>query len=366
MFNNAKLKPNQLLFDPNNYRFQGEADYTHVQENRYHEATVQDRVYKRILSDPTLIDLKNSIIKNGFVPVDRIVVTKYQHKDDLYLIVEGNRRSACIKWIIEDDDTGIEFRDDLLESLKNIDVVVVQPDDEASIAALMGIRHVSGAKQWGGYQSAKLIVDMRDGLSLDAADIADRLGMKAREVNRRYRAFKALEQMEEDEEFGEYCDGSLYPLFHEAVSLPVVRTWLEWNESSNEFDDIATRDLFYQLLSPRVSDSGQSRRPKITTYSQIRELKLILSNDAALQSLEDLDAPFTEALVIAEREQLSRTWQKQIAEATKALESLKIEEVISFTDAQIKPLQELEDLIKRRLVQHTTLTSQQVSQPVAR
>ena len=49
----------------------------------------------------------------------------------------------------------------------------------------MGIRHVGGIKQWGGYQRAKLIADLRDEHDLEPGDIAEKLALSVVEVNRR-------------------------------------------------------------------------------------------------------------------------------------------------------------------------------------
>jgi hypothetical protein len=74
----------------------------------------------------------------------------------------------------------------------------------------MGVRHVSGIDQWGGYQRAKLVVELRDDFKLEAGEVAERLGMSTHEVNRRYRAFKALQQMLQDEEYLDFAKPEMY------------------------------------------------------------------------------------------------------------------------------------------------------------
>jgi hypothetical protein len=122
----------------------------------------------------------------------------------------------------------------------------------------MGIRHVGGIRQWGSYQRAKLVTELRDRFQLDGAEIGARLGMSTQEVNRRYRAFKALGQMQGDPEYLDRASPSMYSLFHEAVALPVVRTWLDWNDERSEFEDEDSLHQFYELIAPTEDEDELS------------------------------------------------------------------------------------------------------------
>ena len=63
----------ELLLDPNNYRFQASEDFVRVRDERIPEPTVQARAELR-LRDDSLRTLKASILSNGFVPIERLVV----------------------------------------------------------------------------------------------------------------------------------------------------------------------------------------------------------------------------------------------------------------------------------------------------
>lgn len=245
-----EINPDHLLLDPNNFRFQDSSNFLLAADDRFHEEGVQQRANQRLRSEEKLIDLKRSIQRSGYIPVERIVVRPYPHADDRYVVIEGNRRLAAVKWILADHEAGAAIEPAVLASLENLPVLIAEEDapDEVFRASLMGIRHVSGIKQWGGYQRARLIVEMRDELGLDAQDVAERLALSTHEVNRRFRAYKALQQLQDDEEYGEFAGAGMYPVFHEAVSLPIVREWLEWNEDTSEFDQDENRRSFYDLI----------------------------------------------------------------------------------------------------------------------
>ncbi len=61
--------------------------------------------------------------------------------------------------------------------------------------------------------------------------------------------------MRDNEEYGDYAEPALYPIFHEAIAGSEIREWLDWNESTNTFH---SKDLpiFYSLITPTNSEEG--------------------------------------------------------------------------------------------------------------
>lgn len=156
----------QLLLDPNNFRFQDEEEWVRADPERFAEPSVQERASKRIRSEG-LIELKNSILSNGFLSVERLVVRQYKQAEDgdpqLFLVLEGNRRLAALQWIKQDDEAGVATPASVVAVISAVPVIVIHSDNDAgTYLSIMGIRHVGGIKQWGGYQRAKLVADLRD------------------------------------------------------------------------------------------------------------------------------------------------------------------------------------------------------------
>ncbi len=166
----------------------------------------------------------------------------------------------------------------------------------------MAIRHVSGIREWGAYQQAKLVVEMYDDEAENFSQVAKQIGISPQEVGRRYRASKALEQMENDDEYGAHASPKLYSFFHEAVSSPKVREWLEFTNETYTAENEENRTTFYQLLSPSEVD-GEKREPKLQNANrQIRQMKIIVDSDKALNVLSDPEKSFNDALKVAEDE----------------------------------------------------------------
>jgi hypothetical protein len=354
----ATLAIDCLLLDPNNFRFQDAEDFVFADPKRFAESTVQNKAAERLRSE-SLLPLKNSILRNGFLPFERIVVSPYS--SDKYLVIDGNRRLAALRWIDSDQKAGASVSDAVLETLKAVPVVIVPDDsnDPALREALMGIRHVSGIKQWGGYQRAQLVATLKDKYKLESTEIAQRLGMSSNEVNRRYRAFRALHQMMEHDEFGEAARSTMYPIFHEAVSLPAVRDWLGWSEESAKFTKADELSQFYGLISPgEVSEDSEPSEPKIVSYSQVRELRDILNNSDARKVLLDQSRTFVEAVAISKRDEMANSWKVEIVEAVNALKSLGVLELKRATQDDIDLLGQLRDLANELIVDVAKLTKQ--------
>jgi hypothetical protein len=356
-FESKEVPLDVLLLDPNNYRYQDEPDFVFADKSRFHEEGVQARAYRR-LRDEGLIELKNSILTNGFLPVERLVVEPYLGEAGLFLVREGNRRLAALRWIAEDHEAGVEVPDRVLESLNAVPVVVASdPADPAFVPALLGVRHVSGIRQWGGYQRAKIVAELKDDHGLDTATVADRLGMTPHEVNRRYRAFKALAQMQESEDYGGYARPALYPVFHEAVSLPAVRDWLGWDESASAFTSDSELEQFYALLSPTDPEDGAQRKAKISTREEARELRTVLPNEEARRVLFDATRGFMDAVAVAKRDEVSHAWRSQVAAAIDALTSIGIGDVRNLTEADRDQIEKLKTECESVLDSHRKLTS---------
>jgi hypothetical protein len=312
-FRKHDVLPKQLLLDPNNYRFHDLPSYKRVaQRERYSESGVQERALQLLQSTESfeLPALKDSILTNGFVPIEQIVVEKFEEKTTedglpLCLVIEGNRRVASVKLLLQDQAAGAaNITANVLTSLQKLPVVEIvgsKSERESYRHTLMAIRHISGIREWGPYQQAKLVVELYD-TEHAFGPVAQRIGISAREVARRYRASKALQQMEEDDEFGEYAAPRLYSFFHEAVSQPKVREWLQFSDQTYKAEDAEAKRAFYELLSPRTIDD-ETFPPKLQNANrQVRQLKDIVDKKVPLKILIDPEKTFDDAVKAAEDE----------------------------------------------------------------
>lgn len=357
--NALKISADQLLLDPNNYRFLDIEGYKPVtQRSRFPEKGVQEKAIQTLQTNGSfeLGALRDSILSNGFVPFEQIVVEGFDDTQDspLYVVVEGNRRTAAIKTLLRDHDAGaITIPPDVMVTLQNIPVVEIvgsEAERKRYQKTLMAIRHVAGIREWGAYQQAKLIVEMYDNEEHAFAPVAQRVGISSREVARRYRAYKALQQMEEDDEFGEHAEPRLYSFFHEAVSQPKVRDWLKWSDDSYKSEDANARRVFYELLSPRFVDDKREEPKLQNANRQVRQLKDIVDKPIPLKILSDPERKFEDAVSAAEDETLSDdtgVLEHSLGVALHALKAPSIDTWLSPTDNAKSVWSELVGLVDK-------------------
>ena len=75
-FVNKNINLNSFLLDPNNYRFIDNPIYKKKIYKKYHLSAVQDVTLRIIEQNKQyqLAELKRSILMNGYVPMERIIV----------------------------------------------------------------------------------------------------------------------------------------------------------------------------------------------------------------------------------------------------------------------------------------------------
>jgi hypothetical protein len=214
-----------------------------------------------------------------------------------------------------------------------------------------------------GYQRAKLVVELVDDFGLNISDAAKQISMSSHEASRRYRALKALEQMQNDEEFGSLSNPKMYRLFHEAVSVVKVKDWLGWHDDEYRFSDDDNVEKFYKLLVPYTpeeeEESARAYEPKIRTYLDVRNLRDILGNIEAQECLFDPDRSFNEALAIA-KASTAPNWTPRIQAASQTLNKMPTSTLKSLSQEEISPLKELFDLLKETLIDWMKLTDNKI------
>lgn len=339
---------NNLLLDPNNYRFRDSSDFYPVPENKFHLEANQNRALSLLKADN--VDLVRSIKANGFLEVERVVVAKYDETEQYY-VIEGNRRIAALKQIQQELASALFSDPALAATIEAVPCLVAESAEEVPgfKESLMGIRHVGGIRQWGGYQRAQLIAELRNTHQLESTAVAERLGLSVHEVNRRYRAYSALRQLLDDDEYGDRGRPTMYPLFHEAVAIPTIRDWLGWNDATGAFDKVQEKEQFYGLITTSEDEEGVKKEAKLSTYQDVRQLREILQNPQAKSYLLDPDAPFSQAIAAANQAEVQKKWRDEVKQASAAIQNITALEMLNMDNADKQLLSKLKSTIETLL-----------------
>lgn len=142
------LPLDELLLDPNNYRLQEQSGFVACAPERFHLERVQGGTLQR-LREEALKPLQDSIVSNGYLEIERIVVVPYEHADDKYVVIEGNRRVAALRQIRDEYEGGVDIPQGVVERFNAVPCLVVDEGGDTPFfrEAIMGIRHVGGIKE---------------------------------------------------------------------------------------------------------------------------------------------------------------------------------------------------------------------------
>lgn len=285
----------QLLLDPNNYRFIDRADYKPVSDENVIDDKVQQRTFNFIAgrNNDIIADLISSLTKNGLLDIDQIQVKSIG--GDKYLVLEGNRRIATLKYLYRKyKEEGLYIGSLKEEDFQNISVVEIIGEDPAQHLITMGLHHISGKKRWSAVNEAQLVRDLITKYNKNEKDVCESLGISREKLRRSMRALALIEQYKTSD-FGDQFKTEMYSIFDAAVRNTYIKPWLGWNENSNLAQNSDNVERFFSWISKVGGDvetdeddeNITQKEPIITQYRQITELSEFINEPKAIAKMEE-------------------------------------------------------------------------------
>ena len=155
----------------------------------------------------TVTELMDSFAINGYFDEEPLVGVPAQEDPAKFIIVEGNRRLAALKLLLE-PSLGTQLVDSasqrplrvaipfLSESrrqeLQQVPVRVYQ-EGRSAVLAYLGYRHITGVKRWDSYAKARYVYQLVNEGN-DLSDIQQRIGDRHETAPRLLRAYLVWEQ----------------------------------------------------------------------------------------------------------------------------------------------------------------------------
>ena len=138
-----------------------------------------------------------SIAANGYFPYEPLFATK---EDGRLVVVEGNRRLAAVRLLVDADlrkEIGATDLPTISPAAKKaLDTLPVVICSRSEIWQYVGFKHVNGPQQWQSYSKARYIAWVHNDLKVPLDEIALQIGDQHATVKRLYRAWMVLEQAE--------------------------------------------------------------------------------------------------------------------------------------------------------------------------
>ena len=343
-----------LYLDPNNPRFYTEKSPKDVPDKKIIEGPIQARAEHNIRGHG-IEELYNNILRNGFLPLDRIVVRPIDGVQDKYVVVEGNRRLAALRMLrtriveaeVAEEGVSDEYLEKLLASTNEVFVLVYRGDIGHDISWLLqGVRHISGIRPWQPAQRARLVADQIDGQRLGFSEAGQKFGLSAQAVGRLYRSYKALEQMRQDDEFQKKARNDYFSLFEEAYRNKSVREWLDWSDDSREYKNTDNLRQFYSWITPDEENEGNRR---LNDVKQIKKLGQLLTgqHQKLLGQFDDHEITVDRALEIAQEEPEDFDWKSAIKRAARYIAEIPQNAIAQNSEDVLQELEELESSMRK-------------------
>ena len=163
IFKQIKVTPEDLLLDPNNPRLVNDLNFTEKVEDK-DIMKLQPKLEARFSESGTtgdeftdIRDLYDSMLRVGYVGIDRIVVREIEGLSK-FLVLEGNRRTSAIKRILKNakkfTHADLQKFDEIKNTFDEIDVLHLKTkglsDEEVEerISIMLGLRHFGSVLDW--------------------------------------------------------------------------------------------------------------------------------------------------------------------------------------------------------------------------
>jgi hypothetical protein len=278
-------KVSRLLFDDQNFRFSEDAS-----------GKSQKELLKIIDRDFDPLSIGESLVDNGYFAEEPLVVIS-KPSTDKFIVVEGNRRLAALKFLLDKDLRALSIDKDGWEELAKrlkadiSEIPVVKYEGRDELTTFLGYRHIAGILKWDPFAKARFINSLveRKGKHADFQHVARETGSKRPTIRDNYIAYRILLQAKED--FG--IDTSKleknFSVFYRALSNPFITNFIGLNKDKTPME-------LRNPISHKKADSldeligfihGTNKASAVMTDSrQLTKLGEVLSEEKAYRYLK--------------------------------------------------------------------------------
>lgn len=287
-----KEKIQNLLLDDENPRFAGLT--TGYNEND---------LIKKLSEEKNLGELIQSFKENGFYEAEPILVIKHKEKKGKYRVIEGNRRVAAIKTLLDKrlmEKFGyIKSVDEyellglIKEELTNQIPIQIYEKRE-TLWSYQGYRHLKGARPWDPYSKTLYITTLSEKYGQSLKEIAARIGDTNVTVYKMFNGMKVLKQAEDEgliepPKIQNFAFSHLYIIlgYSETKKFLGIRQNKEGLLSDNPVptEKIPSLKLLIEFI---YGDKEGKKRPVVKSQNpDIRRLNSVFGDRKALNSLTE-------------------------------------------------------------------------------
>lgn len=250
----------------------------------------------RILWEKMAVDeLAMSIASSGYFDHEPLFVAQEDGKD---VVIEGNRRLAAVKILLDDQLRKRLKIEDLprlsAEQRRRLLQLPVIRTTREGIWQYIGFKHVNGPAKWGSYAKAQYIANVRKQFGIPLDQIADQIGDRNRTVQRLYRAMMVIRQAEEAGVFSRdhrYKTSFSFSHLYTGLDYPGFQRFLDLKDELSESEKPVPKSKLKnlgELCKWLYGDSRDKTRPLIESQNpDLAILDEVLQKDQAIDTLRN-------------------------------------------------------------------------------
>ncbi|MFY8187878.1 MAG: AAA family ATPase, partial [Flavobacterium sp.] len=214
--------------------------------------------------------------------------------DGNYIVIEGNRRTAALKYLYEQYLKGNDVGKLTEKDFKSIELVLISDESPVQHLITMGLHHISGKKKWNPVNQAQLIQDLRYKHGLSELEICNSLAINKHNLRRSLRILSLIERYK-NSDFGDQFQTTMFSIFEEIIKNVKMKNWLQWNDNEMAPENTMNEERLFSWISKeeiveRNEDGSEQEiilEPIITKSHEIRELSKFISEPKAVEQMEE-------------------------------------------------------------------------------
>jgi hypothetical protein len=334
-----KIPVNKLHFDLRNPRL--------VEFSQINSKTSEEEIIKILWEAMDVRELVLSIASSGYFEHEPLIITQEKEQN---IVIEGNRRLAAIKVILNPELIGNNIPDVAEEIKKEILEIPSIMTTRADAWRYLGFKHVNGPAKWGSYAKARYIAQVHIDFKVSLDHIATQIGDTHKTVQRLYRGLMVIEQAEKEKIFSrEDSKKDSFPFSHMYTGLQLrgISRYLDLNEKDEDTKDFVPKNKIKKLeevcrwlygsKKNNIEPVVQSQNPNL------RQLDEILQNNEALNALKNGESIET-ALELTKP--VSNIFEEELYKAKRSLVKAKglVTEGYDGSDALLKLVESISNI----------------------
>ncbi len=272
-------------------------------------------------------ELAMSISASGYFDYEPVFVIDGPSKGK-YTVIEGNRRLAAVKILLDSTERERLKATDLptptpkvLQSIKRIPVLHTTRKDAWRY---LGFKHVNGAAKWNSYSKAQYVSEVHTKFNVPLDVIAAQIGDKHNTVQRLYRAWMVVDQAEKAKVFkreNRYKKHFSFSHLYTGLDYDGIAAFVKLSDESAESKTpvpVSKHKALGEVFTWLFGDKSLDKQPIIESQNpHLRQLDEVLKNKAATDSLR-AGLPLAVCLEVSLGD--DRVFQNALVQAKEALQ----------------------------------------------